>query len=341
MLFRSHPRLGPLGARERRIALKPEKETPPVKKFLAPLALAAALLAAPAEAADKLSVVLDWFLNPDHATLVVARDKGFFAAEGLEVDLIAPADPTAPPRLVAAGQADVAITYQPDLHLSVKEGLPLVRFATLVETPLNTVMALADGPVKSLKDLKGKKVGYSVSGFEDAILATMLEKAGLKLTDVTLVDVNFALTTALVSGKVDAVVGGFRNFEATELDLAGKKAVTFFPEENGVPAYDELIFATRTALLADPRLPRFVHALEAATLWASNHPAEAWEILKKADAKLDDELNRRAFADTLPRFAKRPGALDLGRTERFAAYMKARGLIADVPPTETWAVPTK
>ncbi len=312
-----------------------------MKKLLAPLALAASLLALPAQAADKLTVVLDWFLNPDHATLVIARDGGFFAKEGLEVELIAPADPAAPPRLVAAKQADVAITYQPDLHLSVKEGLPLVRFATLIETPLNTVMALADGPVKSLADLKGKKIGYSVSGFEDAILLTMLEGAGVKLADVTLIDVNFALTAALVSGKVDAVVGGYRNFEATELELAGKKAVTFFPEEHGVPAYDELILATRSDLVADARLPRLVHALEAATLWTVNHPTEAWEILKKADGKLDDELNHRAFADTLPRFAKRPGALDLGRTERFATFMKARGLIADVPATETYAVPMK
>ncbi len=312
-----------------------------MKKFATSLALAVSLLAGPAEAADKLTVMLDWFVNPDHATLLVARDKGFFAAENLDVELIAPADPSAPPRLVAAKQADVAVTYQPDLHLSVKEGLPLVRFATLVETPLNTVMTLEGGPVKSLADLKGKKIGFSVSGFEDAILATMLEKAGVKLTDTTLVNVNFALTTALVSGQVDAVVGGFRNFEATELELAGKKAVTFYPEENGVPVYDELIFAAHKDTIADPRLPRFVHALEAATLWLSNHPTEAWEIVKKADAKLDDELNRRAFVDTLPRFAKRPGALDLGRTERFAAFMKSKGLIDAVPAIETYAVATK
>lgn len=312
-----------------------------MKKLVPSLALAVALLAGPAEAADKLTVVLDWFLNPDHATLVVARDKGFFAAENLDVELIAPADPSAPPRLVAARQADVAVTYQPDLHLSVKEGLPLVRFATLVETPLNTVMALEGGPVKSLADLKGKKIGFSVSGFEDAILATMLDKAGVKVADTTLVNVNFALTTALVSGQVDAVVGGYRNFEATELELAGKKAVTFYPEENGVPVYDELIFAAHKDMIADPRLPRFVHALETATLWLSNHPTEAWEILKKADGKLDDELNRRAFTDTLPRFAKRPGALDVGRTERFAAFLKAKGLIDAVPAIETYAVATK
>ncbi|NLH83709.1 MAG: ABC transporter substrate-binding protein [Phyllobacteriaceae bacterium] len=306
------------------------------------LALAGALLfAGPAAAADHVKVILDWFLNPDHATLVVARDKGFFAKEDLDVELIAPADPSAPPRLVAAGEADVAVTYQPDLHLSVKEGIPLTRFATLIETPLNTVMALEGGPVKTLADLKGKKIGYSVSGFEDAILAAMLAEAGLKLSDVTLVNVNFALTAALLSGQVDAVVGGYRNFEATELELAGKKAVVFFPEEHGVPPYDELILAARTDKAGDPRFARFTRALEAATLWATNHPAETAAILKAAEPKLDDELNRRALADTLPRFAKRPGALDHVRTERFAAFLKARGLISDIPLIDTYAIEPK
>mgnify|MGYP001765153983 CR=1 FL=1 len=312
-----------------------------MRRLLASAALAVALSAVPAAAADKLTVLLDWFVNPDHAPLIIARDNGMFAAQGLEVELVAPADPSAPPRLVAADQGDIAVSYQPQLHLAVKEGLPIVRFATLVETPLNTVIALDGGPVKSLADLKGKKIGYSVAGFEDAVLGAMLETAGVKLADVTLINVNFALTAALVSGQVDAVVGGFRNFEATELELAGKKGLAFFPEENGVPAYDELIYVTAKAKAADPRLPRFVAAVEAATLWMANHPGEAWEVVKRSDAKLDDELNRRAFFDTLPRFAKRPGALDVGRTERLAAFLKARGLIDVVPPMADYAVAVK
>jgi putative hydroxymethylpyrimidine transport system substrate-binding protein len=88
---------------------------------------------------------------------VIAKEAGYFERHGLDVELIAPADPSAPPRLVAAGQGDVAITYQPDLMLQLKEGLPLVRFGTLIETPLNALIVLKDGPVKSLADLKGKR----------------------------------------------------------------------------------------------------------------------------------------------------------------------------------------
>src|SRR3546814_9566968 len=72
-----------------------------------------------------------WFVNPDHGPLVVAQEQGFFAAQGLEVEMIAPADPNDPPKLVAAGEADLAVSYQPQLHLLAAAGLPLARIGTL------------------------------------------------------------------------------------------------------------------------------------------------------------------------------------------------------------------
>ena len=307
-------------------------------RLLPILATALMLAAAPASAAEKLSVLLEWFVNPDHAPLVIAKEKGMFSAHGLDVDLVAPADPSAPPRLVAAGQADVALHYQPSLDLDVDAGLPLVRFGTLIETPLNTLIVLKDGPVKSLPDLKGRKIGYSVSGFEDAMLGQFLKSAGLKLDDVELVNVNFALSASLMAGQVDAVVGGYRNFELNQMKIEGHEGTAFYPEENGMPAYDELIYVTRKDLVADKRLPAFLAAVEEATIYLTNHPDDAWTLFVKAYPDLDDELNRRAWADTLPRFAKRPAALDAGRYERFSQFMKDAGLIKDVKPVADYAV---
>jgi putative hydroxymethylpyrimidine transport system substrate-binding protein len=291
-----------------------------------------------AHAADKLTVLLDWFVNPDHAPLVVAKAGGYFERAGLDVELIAPADPSAPPKLVAAGQGDVAVTYQPDLMLQLKEGLPLVRFGTLVETPLNSLVVLKNGPVKALADLKGKTVGYSVAGFEEVYLGALLKSAGLSADDVTLVNVNFNLTSSLMSGQVDAVVGAFRNFELTQLRIEGRAGVAFFPEEHGVPPYDELIYVTSTELKDDPRLPRFLAAVEEATIFLTNHPEAALDMFVKAHPDLDDELNRRAFVDTLPRFAKRPAAIDRGRYDRFAEFLKGEGLIDAVPAVESYNV---
>ncbi|BCX19490.1 MAG: ABC transporter ATP-binding protein [Geminicoccaceae bacterium] len=309
--------------------------------MIARIALALALLvsaAAPSAAADRLTVLLDWFVNPDHGPLVIAREKGFFREVGLEVELVAPADPNDPPKLVAAGRADVAIGYQPQLHLQVHEGLPLVRFGTLVATPLNSLVFLRDGPVRTLADLKGKRVGFSVGGFEEALLGAMLERAGLRLSDVRLVNVNFALSASLLSGQVDAVIGAFRNFELNQLDLEGRPGRAFFPEEEGVPPYDELIYLAHRDRLDRPELVRFLEAVERATFWILNHPEEAWTVFSGTAKELRDELNRRAWAATLPRFAHAPAALDVGRYARFAAFLHGRGLIGPPPPVSTYAV---
>ena len=306
---------------------------------LAVLTLVVSSLAWPQEArAEKLTLLLDWFLNPDHAPLVVALQKGYFREAGLEVELIEPADPNDPPKLVAAGRAEVAVTYQPQLHIQAAAGLPLVRIATLVATPLNTLLVLDSSPIKSIADLKGRKVGFSVGGFEDALLKAMLERVGLKLEDITLINVNFSLSPALLSGQVDAVIGAYRNFELNQLAIEGYKGRAFYLEEEGIPPYDELILVANRAKLDDPRLAALVGAVERGTQFLINHPEDAWALFVAYRPELDDELNRRAWRDTLPRFALRPAALDRGRYERFARFLEAQGVIAKPPPSESYAV---
>jgi putative hydroxymethylpyrimidine transport system substrate-binding protein len=291
-----------------------------------------------ASAAEKLTVMLDWFVNPDHGPLYVAQERGEFAKRGLEVELIAPADPNAPPKLVAAGRADLAISYQPQLHLQVAQGLPLKRVGTLVATPLNSVVVLADGPIASIADLKGRKVGFSVGGFEDALLGAMFARHGLSLDDIELVNVNFSLSPSLMSGQVDAVIGAFRNFELNQMDIEGRPGRAFYLEEEGVPAYDELIVVANAKNAETPEIEAFLAAIEAATQYMINHPDAAWELFIKGRKDLDDELNRRAWRDTLPRFALRPAALDNGRYMRFAQFLKERGMIDTVPPVESYAI---
>jgi len=300
------------------------------------LALALSLTALSTHAADKMTVLLDWFVNPDHAALIVARDKGFFAKQNLEVELIAPADPNAPPKLVAAGQAELAVSYQPQLHLLVGEGLPLVRIGALVAQPLNTVIVLEGGPVKTLADLKGRKVGFSVGGFEEAVLGTMLESAGLTIKDVTLINVNFNLSTALMSGQVDAVIGGFRNFELNQLAIEKRKGKAFLPEQHGVPGYDELILVAHRDKADAAKLKRVLAALTEATAWIKANPDEAWSVFVKSGKELDNELNRRAWRDTVPLLAKDPADLDTARYVGFSAFLRQKGMLKQPVPVDRY-----
>ena len=302
------------------------------------LAAAFALLAQPALAADKLTLILDWFVNPDHAPIIVAQEKGFFTDEGLEVEVVAPADPADPPKLVAAGQADLAITYQPQLHLQVHEGLPLKRIGTLIATPLNCLMVKADGPVQQIADLKGKKIGYSVSGVEDALVSAMLKNAGLTLADVEMVNVNWSLSPALIAGQVDATIGAYRNFELTQMRLEGAEGRCFFVEEQGVPTYDELIFVANPANMDADTNRRFLHAVERGAQYMVNHPDEAWKLFSGTAPDLQDELNAAAWKDTLPRFSQSPAALDQGRYARFETFLKEAGLIDEILPVSALAI---
>ncbi len=309
-----------------------------------PVLLAAAIAAAagPAAAADRFTVLLDWFVNPDHGPLFVAQERGYFRAAGLDVTLIAPSDPNDPPRLVAAKRGDVAISYQPQLHIQTSKGLPLVRIGTLVATPLNSLVVLRDGPVRGIADLKGRKVGYSVGGFETALLSAMLGRHGLGVDDVTLVNVNFDLSGSLMSGKVSAVIGAYRNFELNHMDLEGRPGRAFLVEEEGVPPYDELIYTAHRDRVGDPKMRRFIGAVERGVQYLVNYPQRSWRLFVRGREKeLDTELNRRAWRDTLPRFALRPAALDTRRYERFAAFLKRQGVIRTVPPVARYATELK
>jgi len=301
---------------------------------LTSLTTALMMVASPLMAQDKMTLILDWFVNPDHGPIIVAQEKGYFADQNLEVDVIAPADPSDPPKMVAAGRADMAISYQPQLHLQIHEGLPLQRVGTLVATPLNCLLTLADGPITTPADLKGKKVGFSVGGVEEAILGAILNKYGMTLDDIELVNVNWSLSPSLMSKQVDAVIGAFRNFELNQMDIEGVAGNCFFVEEEGLPPYDELIYVANTNSTDKDMIARFLAATEKATQYIVNHPQDSWEIFSGTSTELQDELNKRAWADTLPRFALRPTAMDAGRYAAFEAFLHEADLIPSINPVE-------
>ena len=297
-----------------------------------------ALIAQPALAEDKVTLMLDWFVNPDHGPIIVAQEKGFFKDAGLAVEIIAPADPADPPKMVAAGKADLAVSYQPQLHLQVHEGLPLVRVGTLVATPLNCLMVNADGPIKTAADLKGKKIGYSVSGVETALVSAIVTNAGLTMDDITMINVNWSLTPALMTGQVDATIGGYRNFELTQMKIEGGAGRCLYVEEQGVPTYDELIFVANPIKLNRDTTRRFLHAVERGAQYIVNHPDESWQLFSATAPDLQDALNTQAWIDTVPRFSQSPAALDQGRYARFESFLLDAKLIDVIRPVSDIAI---
>ncbi|WP_281966663.1 ABC transporter substrate-binding protein [Roseovarius nanhaiticus] len=310
-----------------------------MKPLAAALISTATFLAStPALAQDKMTLVLDWFINPNHGPIIVAQERGYFADAGLEVEVVAPADASSPPKMVAAGQADLGISYQPQLHLQVAEGLPLIRVGTLVASPLNCLLVLEDGPIKQIADLKGAKIGYSVAGVEEALMDAILGANDITLDEVEMINVNWSLGPSVMSGQVDAVIGAYRNFELNQMEIEGAPGKCFFIEEEGVPPYDELIYVANPETMDADMISRFMRATELATQFIVNHPDESWEIFKSTSTELDDALNARAWADTLPRFALRPAAVDTARYTEFERFLSEAGLIEGTRPLSQLAI---
>jgi putative hydroxymethylpyrimidine transport system substrate-binding protein len=286
---------------------------------------------------QKLTLMLDWFVNPNHGPIIIAKQHAYFKEQGLDVTIQEPADPSTPSKLVAAGKVDMAISYQPNLIMDIAQGLPLIRSGTLIATPLNALITLKKNGIKTLSGLKGKTIGISIAGNEEATVGTMLKSAGLNFSDVKIVNVGWALSSSLASGKVDAIWGGFRNFEKNQLAIEGYPSEVFYPEENGVPNYDELVFVANAKNYNSKAIKAFNIAIEEAIIYILNHPEQAWdEFVTYAPDTLDNKLNKMAWQDTLPRFALRPSAIDLMRYDRYAQFLFDHGIIRNIPEAKNY-----
>ncbi len=270
---------------------------------------------------QKLTVMLDWFVNPNHAPLFVAQQQGFYEKHGIKVTFITPADPSDPPKLVAAGKVDVAIDYQPALLLQQANNLPLVQIGTLIAQPLSCLGILGDGKIKSLADLRGKKIGYAVGAVDDAVLNKMLQAANLTTNDVELINVNYALLQALLSKKIDAVVGLMRNFETIEAELAGANLHCFYPEAYGFPKYNELILIANTNYSNKALLQNFLAAVQEGADYLNQYPEKSWEQFANNHLELNNELNRRAWFQTLPYFSRNIAGFDKSNCLKLSAFL--------------------
>jgi putative hydroxymethylpyrimidine transport system substrate-binding protein len=252
-----------------------------------------------------VSLMLDWFPNADHVPVYVARDKGFFAKRGLDVEILVPANPNDPPKLVAVGTVNFGISYQPSVTVARSQELPIKAIGVLVEHPLSTITFLKESGIKTPADLKGKMVGYSTAPTEVILFEAVAQSAGLTRNDYELINIGFNLTPSLLTGKVDAVVGAYWNYEINELALEGKEAGFFPVEKHGVPDYYELVFIANDGILKKRRevATRFITAIDGAIHFTKRHPEEALQVYFRANPNVRKDLDGRAFRDTLPVFA--------------------------------------
>jgi putative hydroxymethylpyrimidine transport system substrate-binding protein len=284
------------------------------------------------------TLMLDFFPNADHTGIYAAIANGDFARAGLDVRPQTPSDPSAPLKLLAAGQADMAISYEPELLLARDRGLKLVSVGALVQRPLTSFIALGNKHISSVAQLAGRKVGTAGIPYQSAELQTALAAAGVAPGRVKEINVGFNLVPAMLSGKVDATLGGFWNYEGIQLALA-KRSPTVIPVDRaGVPTYSELVLVVREdeAKSRGAEIRAFLQALTRGEEAVRANPSHAVAELVKANPDLDPRLQLASVHHSLSAFfpanASLPfGYQDPGAWDAFGNWMYSHHLVT-LPP---------
>jgi putative hydroxymethylpyrimidine transport system substrate-binding protein len=281
----------------------------------------------------EFQVMLDYFPNADHPAIYSAQANGAFKDAGLDLKIRQPADPAAPIKQVAAGRVDLAVSYEPEVLRARSNGLHVVAVAALVRGPLTSLISLPKAKIDGPEDLKGKTVGTAGIDYQHAYLQTILDQANVAQSSVKERNVGFNLVPALVSGKVDAILGGFWNYEAIDLQQRGKKPKVIRMDDAGVPDYDELVFVANADALdrSGPLIRRFLNGLRRGEIALRRNSAVGVDALVKANRDLDPKLQAASVKATLPYFAppagKPYGWQDPKKWAAFAQWMQDNGLI--------------
>jgi putative hydroxymethylpyrimidine transport system substrate-binding protein len=314
---------------------------------LAPLALALLVLAGAGcgekkdvlqpQGSKQVELLLDYFPNADHAGIYAAQAAGYFKQAGLDVKIRQPSDPAAPIKQVAAGRVDLAVSYEPEVLRARDQGLHVTSVAALVREPLTSIISLPRAHIRGPKDLAGKRVGTAGIDYQQAYLQTIVADAGGDPAKAKVRNVGFNLVPALLTRKVDAILGGFWNYEGVDLRMRKRKPRIIRVNDAGVPTYDELVLvANQDALERDGgKLRAFIGALQRGTLALQRDPAKGIQGLLDANRDLDPKLQRASVKVTLPLFlpprGKPFGWQDPKAWSNFADWMRENKLLERAP----------
>jgi putative hydroxymethylpyrimidine transport system substrate-binding protein len=289
---------------------------------------------------ESVRLMLDFFPNADHAGIYAAQGTGAFDRAGLDVAIQAPSDPSAPLKLLAAGRVDLAISYEPELLLARDKGQKLVAVGALVQKPLTSVISVGRRAITDPRQLAGKTVGTAGIPYQSAYLKAILGRAGVDPASVKEVNVGFNLVPAMLSGKVDATIGAYWNYEAIQLAQARKRPQVIRMDKVGVPTYDELVIVARQSDLdaknGGAKVRRFMRALAEGMKALRKDPNTGIDPLLQANKDLDRRLQAASVKATMPVFfpagtAKPFGTMNPAEWAAYGDWM-ARNRLLRKPP---------
>jgi putative hydroxymethylpyrimidine transport system substrate-binding protein len=280
------------------------------------------------------TVLLDWFPNPDHIALYLAQKNGDFTAQGLKVTFQSPSNSTDALKLVSLGQVPLAISYEPETITAGTQGLNLTAVGAMIPTSLNSLIISGKSGVSSPAGLAGKTIGTDGDPVSAQMLKAVLKKYHLTLSQIKLVTVNEGLVPAIRTGKVAAIISGYRNVEAIQLAALGFRPKVYPVSTQGVPQYDELvIIANKTKLASDAAyrtlVREFLAGLGKGAAAAEANPAAALAAITPVAKGYSPTMLKKMVYATAPLLHNSAGfgAMSVSAWQSFANWMKSEDLI--------------
>ena len=278
-----------------------------------------------------ISLALDWYPNSNHAGIYYGIENGYFEENDINVDVYTPSDPASILQTVASGRDEFGISYQPDLLLARSEGIPVVAVHSIVKRPLNSIMTLGDSGIDNPSKLKNKTIGYPGIPLNIGILSSILEEQDLTIDDIELVDVGFDLVPALLSERVDAVIGAFWSHESILIELEGREVNILKFEEWGIPKYHELVLVTSEEYFKNNEeiVEKFVDAFSRGYEKSIENNDESMEALIAAFPEVNIELETQGIKLLTPLWQESFDSDGMDNWNKFGDWMKDKGLIRE------------
>lgn len=273
----------------------------------------------------KVQVVLDWTPNTNHTGLYVARDKGFFKEQGLDVEIIQPGESGAD-QMVAAGNVQFGVSYQESITMARIQGVPLVSIAAVIQHNTSGFASPVVKGIDSPKKFEGKTYGGWGAPVEEAVIDSLMQEEQADVKKVNMISIGDGDFFAAVKRNID-FAWIYYGWTGVEAELRGEKInMVYLTDYSDKLDYYTPVLTTSEKLIAeDPELVKaFVAGAAAGYQYAIDNPGDAAEVLIKAEPDLNAELVRASQKWLSPKYkddAAQWGEQKLSVWENYAEWM--------------------
>ncbi|WP_071461556.1 ABC transporter substrate-binding protein [Bacillus massilinigeriensis] len=279
----------------------------------------------------KVTVVLDWTPNTNHTGLYVAKEKGYFEKEGLDVNIMMPGE-TGADQLVASGKSEFGVSYQESITQARIQGVPLVSIAAVIQHNTSGFASPASKNIVSPKDFAGKTYGGWGSPIEKSVISSLMKKGNTDISKVSIV--NMGDTDFFTAMKRDIDFAWiYYGWTGIEAELRGEKLnmVYLTDYSDKLDYYTPVLATNETMIKENPETVKsFVKAVSKGYEFAIKNPSDASDILIKAVPDLDPKLVKKSQEWLAPKYqddAPRWGEQKQEVWENYASWMFENGLL--------------